>query len=92
MSRGKEATAKDRPANPCAFCGARVPVRPRADNDCEICEPKLCRHCEGGDSFHFTVRETMKRTRPFAESRWCRPGIVDAGIRLRFGLEPRRRR
>ena len=72
---------RDRPADPCAFCGVRVPRR-RPDDDGH---PKLCGPCDSGSSYQFTVKRTVFMAKPFAESRWRRPGLVDACAPLRPG-------
>jgi hypothetical protein len=90
LSRGKEAPARGRIADPCAFCGVRVPRRPTEESEDEVCAPSLCVHCDAGDSIQFSLRETFELARPFARSGWRRPGIVDARSRLRFGVESRR--
>lgn len=77
--RGREARLRNRPADPCAFCGARVPRRRPEDEGV----PRLCRPCDSGSSYQFTVRRTARRVIPFIESRWRRPGLVDACAPLR---------
>ncbi len=86
MSRGKEARPRTRPADPCAFCGVRVPRRGSTDKG----EPRLCHPCDSGSSYQFAVKRTVRMFTPFAESRWRRPGLVDAEATL--GLRPRPRR
>ncbi len=81
MSRGKEARPRTRPADPCAFCGVRVPRRRSTDQG----EPRLCHPCDSGSSYQFTVKRTVRLVTPFAESRWRRPGLVDAEATLPLG-------
>ncbi len=86
MSRGKEARPRTRPADPCAFCGVRVPRRRSTDKG----EPKLCGPCDSGSSYQFTVKRTVRMFTPFAESRWRRPGLVDAEAPLHLAGGTRR--
>ena|GEM_PF-4094528 len=88
MSRVSDARRKHRPADPCAFCGARVPRRRPTDKG----EPKLCEPCDGGSSYQFTVRQTIGKVHPFADNRWRQADLVDAGAALRFGTESQARR
>lgn len=86
MSRGREARPRTRPADPCAFCGARVPRCRSTDEG----DPKLCGPCDSGSSYQFTLKRTAGMAHPFAENRWRRPGVVDAEEPLRLGGERRR--
>ncbi len=85
MSRGnsprRAGRPGTRPADPCAFCGVRVPRLHPTDE----AGPKLCAPCDNGSSYQFTVKKTVGRIRPFAESRWREPDLIDAGRALRFG-------
>jgi hypothetical protein len=64
----------------------RVPRRRPTDNG----EPKLCRPCDAGSSYQFTVRQTVSKVRSFAASRWREADLVDAGAALRCGTGRRR--
>jgi len=87
VSRVSDARRKHRPADPCAFCGARVPRRRPTDKG----EPKLCEPCDGGSSYQFTVRQTIGKVHPFVESRWRQADLVDARFGLGVGIRPNRR-
>lgn len=86
MSRGRDARPRTRPADPCAFCGVRVPRRRPTDEG----DPKLCGPCDSGSSYQFTVKQTVGMVHPFAENRWRRPGLVDAEAPLRLVAGGRR--